>query len=491
MFIKNKKIYLIVVLLFVFNASLFSEPTENNESVSTTITKEEISQQNINIDSRLMYGQYNNILSSYSLTQGFDSFIYQLSGNFKRSNDFGYKNSSFLESEIEFSAEKEITETTKVTSEAEVNNESHGMFSNTDFSREEKDRFLLKVKGEYKPTPWKWNLDGTFGQYVHRLIKTDGTGVEKHGFNKNEFNFQWENVISGSNRFKYRAFFNQYRYTDSEEDDIHAENEVSAGVKITKFFKFMITGGLGWNKDKSVFYIGKTNLSTVGLKNSSVEINYEYDTISFEPETFYFNQKYVLPNFDLPPATIHHVDIKTELSFKNKNDGFFNKIAFKVVGEFDKNNNYYNFYSKQTIGDVLSAESISAKVYSVKAGIKSVVNFGFDKLQLDLDTKYSYIDSRKKITYTPSQLATLSLKYIAKSWELEWENKYTGGVFVSPESSIVLDGIFLGSLSFQKQLYESFNFHIKIDNLYNESYSRHFGYAEPGFTVLTGLRIIL
>ncbi|HNW29438.1 MAG TPA: hypothetical protein PKN50_13255, partial [Spirochaetota bacterium] len=94
---------------------------------------------NFNIDALVLYGQYNRILWLGSLTQSFDSFTYQLNSNFSRSNDFGYHNSSYYDNGIGFTGEADITEKWKMTPEVEVGNESHGMFSNPFYSREEKD----------------------------------------------------------------------------------------------------------------------------------------------------------------------------------------------------------------------------------------------------------------------------------------------------------------------------------------------------------------
>jgi len=496
----NLKIFVILIVVFlstqpIFSVTVLDSDLDNFPVVSTPVDSkvEEIEvkkKQNINIDSRLMYGQNNNILSSFSLTQSYDTFIYQLNGTFKRSNDFGEKNSSFLESEIEFAAEKEITEFFKIMPEVEVNNESHGMFSNSKYGREEQDRVIFKIKSEYKPTPTKWNFDVVVGQYVHRLIKTGGNGVEKHDFEKNQLNFDWENIMSGSNRFKYNIFIDQYFYgSGNEQNDTHVENEIAAGVKITKYIKILLAAGGGWNRDIGLFYTGKSSVSTVSLKKVNLELNYAYDTVPFEPEIYYFGKKYVLPNFNLLPGKKHNINLKGEFNLKDDKESFFQKIVLKGVGEFERDKNRYNFYT--TSDDVLSSDSMLVTLYSFKTEIVTTNKLAFGKFETAIGYNYKYFDSLKNVTYEPSQIFKIGMKYVSKTWELKWENKYSGEINISPESEDKLDHTFLGALSFQKQLYESFYFHFKIDNLYDDSYSLQLGYPEPGVTILTGLRIIL
>ncbi|MCL1912120.1 MAG: hypothetical protein FWG13_07935, partial [Leptospirales bacterium] len=125
---------------------------------------------NTNIDAEFMYGQYNNISSNFSIIQGFDSLAYQLNANYKRSNDFGgYKNSSFYDNAIELTGQTDFFDVWTFIPLVDVRNESHGMFSNNIYSREEKDRLTILFKNEYKPTPtrWQFNIGGT--QYIHRL----------------------------------------------------------------------------------------------------------------------------------------------------------------------------------------------------------------------------------------------------------------------------------------------------------------------------------
>ena len=102
---------------------------------------------NINIDMRVLYGQYNNMLSTINLSQEQDDFVYLLSANFKRSNDFGYnnvtyENSSYYENKLGFTGNLQLTDKWRAILETEVNGDSRGMFDNTVYSREEKEKSL-------------------------------------------------------------------------------------------------------------------------------------------------------------------------------------------------------------------------------------------------------------------------------------------------------------------------------------------------------------
>lgn len=312
-----KKIYRQLLILIILNAGAImsmaldedtKEPVEIdpvatsspiNTSVSSKNSENTDQKYNVNIDAELLYGQYNNIFSAISLIQNNKTFAYQLNSEFKRSNDFGHKNSSFYNNEIGFTGKADLNKTWTFIPEIAVNNESHGMFDNAIFSREEKDKIVVFLKNEYKPTPARWHFNFGGAQYVHRLNGDDPISFNCYKLNEE---IKWEYIWSASNSFALRHYYWQYFYKDvAAKNDSHVANEILLNFKLTEYVK--LTGGaiIDWNRDSGWFPSGKVLLSSTSLKYFSVEGSYSYTLNPFQPEDLYFNQKYIEPRGSLPP----------------------------------------------------------------------------------------------------------------------------------------------------------------------------------------------
>ncbi len=107
-------ILLFFVLMIFFKPCLYSQEENIVNNVTENIYSNgngRDSGKNVNIDARMLYGQKNNIDASFSIIQNLRNFAYQLNSNLMRSNDFGYKNSSFYESEIGFTGKADLSNT--------------------------------------------------------------------------------------------------------------------------------------------------------------------------------------------------------------------------------------------------------------------------------------------------------------------------------------------------------------------------------------------
>jgi hypothetical protein len=185
-------------------------PAEEKATASGDGDAERTSQfRNVNIDAELMYGQYNNIFSAFSIIQSNEQFTYQLNTEFKRSNDFGYTNSSFYDNSVEFTGQTELLKNWTFIPIINIYNESHGMFDNAFFSREEKDKIVLLMKNEYKPSPTRWQFNYGGAQYVHRLVGDDAL---KSSFNKFNEEIEWDFVFSASHQLTIRHYSWVYFY---------------------------------------------------------------------------------------------------------------------------------------------------------------------------------------------------------------------------------------------------------------------------------------
>ena len=133
----------------VFVSFLFAQDGARNDAQSL---------HNMNIDMQVVYGQYNDMLSTVNLSQQQDKFVYLLQTYFEKSNDYGYndktfENTSYYQNRIGFTGDIKASETWKSLFDINVYNDSYGMADNTFFSREEKDNVTVDWKNIVKHSP--------------------------------------------------------------------------------------------------------------------------------------------------------------------------------------------------------------------------------------------------------------------------------------------------------------------------------------------------
>ena len=474
---------------------------ENSSEEENLVKKMDVN--NINLDTKVMYGQYNNILSFFSLTHNQADLIYQLNSEFKRSNDFGYKNSSYHESEIGFSGKLNLTNLWEFMPSFEVKDQSYGMFDQSIYSREEKEKIIINLKNEYKPTPSSWSVNLGGAQYTHRLVSKEKISDSiDSDFNKINFELARDYIWSASNKLGFKVEGDQYFYSDNSignvDNDANLKNELSFGFSFSEFLKLGISPTLAWNKDyaknRGWFPGGRLSLSSVSSKNTFFEISYNYNLHSFQPENFNFNQKYVDPTYDLPPAESHFLNLKGEMSFNLKDNNFLpiKRIKLKGCGAVEDNNNFYNYRVRDDQENILGAETVSILKYNGRADLLVDLKIlNQDKFKLKVNYEYSRFVADKNITYQPMHTWGGLLSYSEPRWQLEWENKVTDEVYTDPDQDKKLNNSIIGSLGLQLKTYREFFIYAKVNNLYNKNYSFREGYPEPGRTILGGMRIII
>ncbi len=472
--------------------SSVDEPDKDEDEKEETETKKGF---NVNIDASLLYGLYNNIFSAISFIQNHEKFAYQLNSEFKRSNDFGYKNSSFYNNEIGFTGKARFFKSWTFIPELTVNNESHGMFDDETFNREEKDKIVILFKNEYKPTPARWQFNVGGAQYVHRL---SGDSFNFSCYKINE-EIKWEYVWSAANSIIINHYYWQYFYDydgdNGMDTDSHVANEILANFKITEYIKLNGGGIIDWNLDSGWFPSGKLQISSTGLKYFSIEGAYSYILKPFAPENVYFEQKYVYPAGGLPAAKIHigALDTSFDISFKKKTSFYLKKFKLKLEGAWERSNNFYNFLPSTTYinSGILAVEAIPVTFIHVEPSILFSFNIFDHSLEMKASYLYQYFISDDIVTYHPSHTVKGEVIFKTTDWELAFENSYQNAMYTDPATGREIGGRILGNIELQYKMIDTLYIDVKLQNIYNNSYSLVDGFPEPGFRALAGLRIII
>ena len=445
---------------------------------------------NVNIDAALLYGQYNSINSDFSVTQDFENFSYQLNSDFKRSNDYGYSNTSFFENKIGFTGMADLTESWKFIPTLEVENDSHGMYSNPVYSREENDHIVIRFKNEYTPTPARWNINVGGANYVHRLISAGLGDVDNQSYFKAEGQIGWEYGWSAAVLVKVASKFAHYDYNTTSDNDTYVANDLIGSFKMTEYILITLGPTYSWNRDATHFGGGKISVSSVNLKNFTLEAGYQYDLKPFEPEILYKDQKFVLPDFGLAPEKVHRAECKVGFEYRNDSEStvYVKSIKFKAVGTFEKHDGYYNFHI--VYGNLITPDSIELLSARGKGEINMEMQMGKENsLRVGASYEYNYFYCDSNITYKPVYIAAASIKFQIFRFGIDWNNSLMGSVFIDPESDTKLDRALIGSVSVYYKILDSFYLYGKVDNIYDTRYHYRFGYPEPGRLFLGGLRI--
>ncbi len=469
---------------------VFPEDISNGDMDSISKTEQNNKSKNINLDVQGLYGiQYNQMFAGFSLSQEKDAFVYLVSSKFNRSGDFGYNdqvfvNSGYYENTVGLTVNYNWTDA-KLIIEGEADNESRGMFNNDVYSREEKGNNKISSKTIFKLSP-STEVFFSFGGawYKHSLVAIAQDEFVKSRVLQGNFKTGLEYVWSASNRMRLNADILYYDYAPEEwKNDRHIKSEIIDDFNFSRNIGISVGFGYVNNKDEDNlrFPIPLTaSLSIKEYKYLTAVIMYKYDIIPFQPEEFYLKQKYINPNYDLPPGTVHTGEIKTD----SKVNSILNlKGNFKV----EKNNNYYNYYP--TTGNVLSAKTLEVVLYN--PGVEANFSFYNKIWEMALSYNYFYFDAQKKITYVPEHEASCAIRYNGKNWKFEWENKLRGRVYTNPDTNDTLPEAFIGSLGLQRKMLEGSYFYCKVENLYNNRYTLRSGYPEPGISFLIGLRILI
>ncbi len=441
----------------------------------------------MNIDMKVIYGQYNSMLSAISLSQEQENFVYLLSSSFRRSNDFGYngeiyENSSYYQNNLGFTGNLQVSDRYRFGFDAEVNGESRGMFDNTVYSREEQEKAKLSVKNTFRFSPsfeGFCNIGGA--QYVHRL-RPIGT-VEDGNSRLNQANIEagGEYIWSPTNRVRFNSNFYGYFYSDSQvRDDRFVDSEVIDDFYITRNIGFSLGANFDYNRDDTYLFSPIISFLIKDYRSASIILSYRYDMVPFRPEIFYLQQKYIMPTYDLPPSRVHHGDLRMEFRLNSF-------LELKSVFVAEHCSAFYNYYP--VTGNLLSADTVRLALYQSKIDINLYL---FDRLlECSLGCEYSLYDADVNITYHPVHMVSGGIRYNGDAWKILWMNRYRGEVYVDPASERQIGGSIVGEFSIQRKMLESFYGYIRIENLYNSRYYLRDGYPEQGISVLGGVRILI
>jgi hypothetical protein len=441
----------------------------------------------VNLDMKMVYGQYNTMLSTVNLSQDAEDFVYLINSNFKRSNDFGYRdttyqNSSYYENNIGFTGNLNATEKWRSTLEMELTNDSRGMFDNPVYNREEKEKAKLSLKNVVKLSR-SFEMYLTLGgaQYVHRL-RTAATEVpENSRVNQGNVKLGGEYIWSTTNGIRFKTQYFYYDYLEETvEDDQFFSGELVDDFHITRNIGISLGANLCLNRDDDPLVAPILSLSMKDFRYASVVLTYRADLAPFRPEIFYLQQKYIMPTYDLPPGKVHHGDMRCEFRLSE---------AFSLIAQFivERNDNYYNYYP--VTGNVLSAQTLEVMVYRSRFDL-NVALFG-RMLEYSLGYEFNRYEADFNITYSPAHSFTSALKYNGRRWTFEWNNRYLGQVYTDPDADTQLGNVIIGDFGIQRKMLESFFAYIKIENLYDYRYNLRDGYPEQGITVLGGIRVLI
>jgi len=488
-----------LLILIAQNNNGFAQNTDGKITSKSADSKSS----STNFDGRMLAGLNGDSIFSISMTQGLRNFAYQLNSNVSNINDFkNNNNTSFTTNKTGFTGELSMLEFWKIIPEFEISNSSYGMSDNIDYNRENKDKIRLRLKSEYKPVPARWDFDLNYARYDHTLeqIDTSSSDEESDTFHSIKAVVGMEYIWSASNKFGIKSENGLNKYPEKFKDDSYSYNEFYVSFKVTEYTMLTIAPMLSWNKDGTGYFYFKGNISSINLKYLSLELLHEYKLSSYNPEEVMYSQKFMSGVYDLPPATINHTELKGELEAETGTgtDALLGikSAGLRLKGIYEDSNNFYNYYPKPLVENILSAEAVPVNYFNGRAEFVTTVIFLTQVIDMEFAYDYyKYLPQKpfenEKITYRPENIFTCNISYEGTWLEINWANSYRGEVYVDPSTDRKLSHSILGTLDVHLKLYDTFYLHSRIINLYNEEYSFREGYPEPGLQFFTGLRIII
>ncbi|MFW6364905.1 MAG: hypothetical protein ACOC2H_00365 [Spirochaetota bacterium] len=505
---------IIVSILLLFPVFLYSqdEPTDDELTYTDDLfgtgdqlkageTAAEDETSRINADIQAVYGlQYNNMLSTANISQEQENFVYYLNSHYKRSNDYGYKdtiyeNSSYFENSLEFTGTVAPDDSFTTIFNASADTDSRGMFDKNDYSREEKDKVRFSSKNTKKfSSQFEAYISIGGAYYKHRLEKrqADLENV-RNSLTRYTGETGGELIWSSSNRIRYWTQYTEYSYTSEEIPyDRYVHGEIVDDFKISDLLGFKVGLNFAWNRDKGLFAWNVQNMpvpvmpiagmTIYGNQYYTAYINYRYDLQPFRPEEYYYEQNYIYPTYDLPPSKVHFLEGRIDFIMKDM-------FSLQSIVSYRKSSNYYNYLPSENSQNLLTAHTVETDIYS----------YNFD-LTLDIiprtlrgSTGYelNYFYAPENITYQPTNEVVTVIEYTGSFLNVSWRNDFLGEVYINPDSERKLGESTIGYLDVQFKTIESFYTYLRIENLYNTKYYIRNGYPEAGTTVYFGLRVLL
>lgn len=477
--------------LFDYDSLLEEEENDQEEAVSL---------ESVNLDMQVVYGQYNNLLSTVNYSQEEDDFVYFLRSDYKRSNDYGYQgntfqNSGYFENSLDFSGNFSVDNSFTSIFQAGVENESRGMHDKPDYSREEKEKVQLSSKNIKKfSSSFEAYLSTNGAFYKHRLEERDDALEEvENSLTRYTVETGGELIWSSSNRIRYKSLFTHYSYTgDAIPYDRYVQGELVDDFKISDFLGFGIGVNGAWNRDNGLFTWDAYNmplpvmpilgLTIFGNQYYTIYFNYRYDLQPFRPEEYYYAQHFIYPTYDLDPSKVHTLDGRLDLAFGDR-------LLIKNMITFKESDNYYNYMPSDVSEYLITAHGVKAKIltYAFDEDISIIRN----QLRIIGGYQYQRFFADENITYAPLHSLNMVAKFNGKIINIDWTNELISPVFIDPDSDEKLKEALVGYLDVQFKTIETFYAYLRLENLYNNEYYLRDGYPEAGLTALIGIRILI
>ncbi|MBN2079198.1 MAG: hypothetical protein JW838_09545 [Spirochaetes bacterium] len=456
----------------------------------------EAPQRDLSIDATALYGQYHEILWSGSLAQSFRNFSYALESGFNRSDDYGIRNTGFYDHELSFRGDARASKW-RFTPEIEVGNGGRGMFRNPFFDREDRDRVGVKCGAEYRPMPMRWTFDAGGVYFRHRLDSSRFHDVRTlRPYRSSDLygatlGIGTEYVWSAANRLAFTSNFSHYRYSRRAGDDTFVDNELTWNFNLAGFLKFGIGPLYSYNRDAGHFVSGKAAISTINIKYFFAEASYRYELEPFRPEKYYWDERFVLPNYRLKPGRGHRTEAAVGLDVSREGTGkaYFRSLRMKISGSFMTRDRYHSLFPLPEMVRYPHRMKLAEAGAAGEASLEFAIPHG--RIETGGKYEYSYFYADGYVTYRPEHGGGAFLRIEIWRFETDFNLLYRGPVNACPFARVRMDRAFIGSLVLQCRIHDSLYLQGRIDNLFDARYSEVYGYPEPGRTFLGGIRVIL
>lgn len=442
----------------------------------------------VNLDTIVLYGGYHRLQSYFALTQDYGGYAYQVISSHNRSNDYGYDNSSFAESEVELTSSLEAGSAWRIMPEVTFSNSSRGLFDNSSFSREERNHISGSVTQEYQPMPSRWRVSLEGENYDHRLVDVSG-GVDGQSFSSAAVLVDWEYVWSAANKIHFVSSNRFYEYSGVSSDDVWQYNRISGKFRIARHLAIETGAGGGWNRDLGFYGNGDLELSLTGIPRYSLRAAYRYDMESFRPEELYRVSYRVAPTFDHDPSRIHRVDVEGAFSILSEDDARNGSLVVKGEAVAEDHSNYYFYMDSGT--ELLTIETVPARIYSTRFSLESRLPFNTQSVEIEASYLQRFQEAEDRIPYLADNEGEAVLRHFMGAFETSLKHIVRGSLYTDIAGDDTLPLSVVGECSIQYRTLEGFYLYMLCSNIYNSGYSMQKGYPEPGRNLLGGIRIIL
>jgi len=453
----------------------------------------------INVDGKVLYSENGDSEINFSLIHGLPSFTYQVNAISENADDFADLNySAQKKNYADFTSEIEVNEYWKIIPEVEAGNSSFGMFDNQYYSDENRKFIRGKVRNEYKPAPARWNLDISSSRYEKNLSNKASGDRSSETFLCTGYMLSLEYIWSASNKVGVSLTGKYFDYEDDldSDDDYFSSNEFYGTFRISEYLMITIAPRFLVNNDMTDYLYFRGGVSTVGIKNLSFELNYDYNNRHYDPVDFYETYKYIDMRYDVGPSTVHKTELKCNFQISSIGGAAaeLENLGISLHTAYESNDNFHNYNLNSE--NLLYIEEIPLDFLNSGAGFVTKFNLFGHKFELNISYSHYLFFKRDEyeninITYRPEHELKTEAVYGNDFFEVSLENSYNSEVYQRIDNSEKLDACLIGTLSFYGKVSDSMHLYGKVLNLYDENIFYRYGYPEQGRHFLAGLRIVI